>query len=190
MNTDSKVKVWDPLIRIFHWSLVSAFFIAYVTEEDFLSLHAWAGYTVLSLVFLRVLWGLVGTQYARFADFVYAPQAVKQFLLDTFHRRAPRYLGHNPAAGAMIILLMLALLLTSVFGLAVYAAEEAAGPLAGMFTGVGEFWSDIFEELHEFFANLTVFLVLLHVAGVVIESIIHRENLVSAMWHGYKRKAN
>ena len=90
----------------------------------------------------------------------------------------------------MIILLMLALLLTSVFGLAVYAAEEAAGPLAGMFTGAGKFWSEVFEELHEFFVNLTVFLVLLHVIGDVIESIIHRENLIGAMLHGYKRKAD
>ena len=71
MNNDTKVKVWDPLVRVFHWSLVSAFFIAYFTEEDFLSLHVWAGYTVLSLIFLRVLWGFVGTQYARFSDFVH-----------------------------------------------------------------------------------------------------------------------
>ncbi|MDX1824267.1 MAG: cytochrome B, partial [Thiohalomonadales bacterium] len=62
MNNDTKVKVWDPLVRVFHWSLVSAFFIAYFTEEDFLGLHVWAGYTVLSLIFLRVLWGFVGTQ--------------------------------------------------------------------------------------------------------------------------------
>ena len=184
------VKVWDPLVRIFHWSLVCAFFIAYVTDYDFLNLHVWAGYIVLSLVFLRVLWGFVGTKHARFTDFIYPRQTIKQFLLDTLSLRAPRYLGHNPAGGAMILLLMLALLLTAVFGLAVYAAEEAAGPLAGMFTGVGKFWSEVFEELHEFFANLTVFLVLLHVIGVVIESIIHRENLIGAMWHGYKRKAD
>lgn len=190
MNIEAKVKVWDPVVRIFHWSLVSAFFIAYITEEDFLTLHVWAGYTVLSLVFLRVLWGIVGTQYARFADFVYAPQAVKQFFLDTLRLRAPRYLGHNPAAGAMIILLLLALLLTSLSGLAVYGVEDSAGPLAGILTGAGGFWGDVFEGAHEFFANFTVFLVLLHVAGVIVESLIHGENLVSAMWHGYKRKTN
>ena len=190
MNTAAKVKVWDPVVRIFHWSLVSAFFIAYVTEEDFLSLHVWAGYTVLSLVFLRVLWGFVGTKYARFADFVYTPQTVKRFLLDTLRLRASRYLGHNPAGGAMIILLLVALLLTSLSGLAVYGVQDGAGPLAGMLAGAGEFWGDVFEEVHEFFANFTTFLVLLHVAGVIVESLIHGENLVSAMWHGYKRKAH
>ena len=190
MNNEANIKVWDPVVRIFHWSLVSAFFIAYVTEEDFLSLHVWAGYTVLSLVFLRVLWGFVGTQYARFADFVYAPQTVKKFLLDTLRLRAPRYLGHNPAGGAMIIVLLISLLLTSMSGLAVYGVEDGAGPLAGLLTGAGEFWGDVFKEIHEFFANFTVFLVVLHVAGVIVESLIHGENLVSAMWHGYKRKAN
>jgi len=190
VSNETKIKVWDPLVRIFHWSLVSAFLIAYITEEEFLSLHAWAGYIVLSLVFLRVLWGFVGTRYARFADFVYTPQAVKKFLLDTFRLRAPRYLGHNPAGGAMIILLLIALLLTTLSGLAVYGVEEGAGPLAGLLVGAGEFWGDFFKEIHEFFANFTVFLVLLHVAGVIVESLIHGENLVSAMWHGYKRKAD
>lgn len=188
MNHIAMVKVWDPVVRIFHWSLVCTFFLAYFTDDDFLSLHVWAGYIVMLLIFLRILWGFVGTKHARFTDFIYPWTTIKPFLLGTLSLRAPRYLGHNPAGGAMIIILLLALLLTSVSGLAVYAAEEAAGPLAGMFAGVGEFWSDVFEELHEFFANLTVFLVLLHVAGVVIESIIHRENLIGAMLHGYKRE--
>lgn len=188
MNTEAKVKVWDPAVRIFHWSLVSAFFIAYVTEEDFLSLHVWAGYVVFSLFFLRVLWGFVGTQYARFSDFVYAPKTVKQFLLNTLRLRAPRYLGHNPAGGAMIIMLLVALLLTSLSGLAVYGVEDNAGPLSGMFASNRGFWGEVFEGIHEFMANFTVFLVLLHVAGVIVESMIHGENLVSAMWHGYKRK--
>lgn len=190
MSNIAKVKVWDPVVRVFHWSLVSAFVIAYVTEDDFLSLHVWAGYTVLSLIFLRVLWGLVGTQYARFTDFVYTPQTIKQFLLETLRLRAPRYLGHNPAGGAMIILLLVSLLMTTLSGLAVYAIEDAAGPLASLFAGTAGFWGDAFEEFHEFCANFTVLLVLLHIAGVIVESLIHGENLVSAMWHGYKRKMN
>ena len=190
MNHEAKVKVWDPVVRIFHWSLVSAFVIAYATEEDFLSLHVWAGYTVLSLIFLRILWGFVGTQYARFANFVHTPQTIKTFLLDTFRLRAARYLGHNPAGGAMIILLLLALLMTTFSGLAVYAVEDAAGPLAGLLAGAGDFWGDVLEEFHEVCVNLTVFLVLLHIAGVIVESLIHAENLIGAMWHGYKRKAN
>ena len=190
MSNEAKVKVWDPLVRIFHWSLVSAFVIAYLTEDEFLNLHVWAGYTVLSLVFLRLLWGIVGTRHARFTDFVYRPHNVKQFLLDTLRLRAPRYLGHNPAGGAMIVLLLITLLLTTLSGLSVYAINDAAGPLASVFAGSSDFWGEIFEETHELFANFAVFLVLLHIAGVIIESLIHRENLVSAMWHGYKRKIN
>jgi cytochrome b len=182
------VKVWDPVVRVIHWTLVCSFFIAYFTDDDFLNLHVWAGYIVISLVILRILWGIIGSKYARFTNFVYRKEIIRQFLMDTLRLRAPRYLGHNPAGGAMIIILLLSLLLTTLSGLAIYAAEESAGPLAGMFAGASEFWSDIYEELHEFFANLTVFLVLLHVAGVVIESAIHRENLIGAMWHGYKRK--
>jgi cytochrome b len=190
VSSETKVKVWDPVVRIFHWTLVSAFIIAYVTEEEFLSLHAWAGYIVLSLVFLRILWGFVGTRYARFTNFVYRPHTVKQFLRDTLRLHAARYLGHNPAGGAMIILLLIALLLTTLSGLAIYGVEDNAGPFAGLLAGSGEFWSDVFEAMHEFFANFTVFLVVLHIAGVIFESLIHGENLVSAMWHGYKRKAN
>ena len=90
----------------------------------------------------------------------------------------------------MIILLLITLLLTTLSGLAVYGVEDNAGPLAGLLAGSGEFWGDVFEGVHEFFANFTVFLVVLHVAGVIIESLLNGENLVSAMWHGYKRKVN
>jgi cytochrome b len=182
------VKVWDPLVRIFHWSLVAGFFLAYLTEDDLLDLHVWAGYIVLSLVGVRVLWGIVGTKYARFTDFVYSPQTIKQFILDTFRLRAPRYLGHNPAAGAMIIIMLVFLLLTALSGLAVYATEEGAGPLASILAATGEFWSEVFEETHELLANFTILLIAIHIVGVLMESLIHRENLISAMWHGYKRK--
>lgn len=188
MTTPAKVKVWDPFIRIFHWTLVSAFLITYLTEDELLDLHVWAGYIILLLIFLRVLWGLLGTRYARFTDFVYNPKVIKQYLFDTIRLRAPRYLGHNPAGGAMIILLLMMLLLTSLSGLMVYGVEDGAGPFAGLVINSNEFWAEIFEETHEFFANLTVFLVLLHVGGVIFQSLIHSENLVKAMWNGYKRR--
>ena len=90
----------------------------------------------------------------------------------------------------MIIILLISLLLTTISGLAVYAIEDVAGPLAGLLADAGEFWGDVLKELHEFLANFTIFLVVTHIAGVIVESIIHSENLVSAMWHGYKRKTN
>ena len=187
MNPATQVKVWDPLVRIFHWSLVAAFFTAYFTEDDLLKLHVLAGYTVLGLVLWRLLWGVVGTRHARFSDFVRAPATVTGYLKDIVAQRAKRYLGHNPAGGAMVIALLVALILTSVTGLAVYGADKSAGPLAGLLAGIGETGVDVFEEVHEFFANFTLVLVFAHVAGVLAASWQHRENLVRAMFTGFKR---
>lgn len=185
MNSES-VKVWDPLVRVFHWVLVVAFFTAYFTEEDLMDVHVLAGYTVLGLVLFRILWGLVGTRHARFSDFVFRPATVMQYLRDIFALHPKRYLGHNPAGGLMIVLLLISLLATTLLGLGVYALEEGAGPLAGMLAGAGEVWEDVFEETHEFFANFTLFLVVVHVAGVVVESLLHGENLVRSMVTGRK----
>lgn len=187
MNTNTKVKVWDPLVRIFHWSLVVAFFTAYISEDDFLLLHTYAGYTVLGLILLRIIWGFVGTRHARFSDFVTSPSAAWQYLKDTMLLRAKRYLGHNPAGGTMIVLLLLSLLITTLSGIATYGAVESAGPLGSWLGNIGERGEDLLEEVHEFFANFTVLLVAIHVSGVIIESFIHRENLVRSMLHGYKK---
>lgn len=187
MNQQHTTKVWDPFVRIFHWGLVFAFIVAYLTEEDFLSIHTLAGYVVLGLLSLRLVWGFIGPRYARFSDFTYSIASIRNFLKDTLSFRARRYLGHNPAGGAMILLLITSLLLTSFTGLAIYAIAEQAGPLAGILTNSSEFMEDALEETHEFFANFTLFLVFIHIAGVIIESLLHRENLARSMVTGYKR---
>jgi cytochrome b len=186
MNTNTMVKVWDIFVRTFHWSLVLTFFTAYITEDDFLTLHTYAGYTVLGLVLIRLIWGIVGTRYARFSNFVTSPGMAWQYVKDTLHLRAKRYLGHNPAAGAMIVLLLVSLLMTTLSGIATYGAVESAGPLGNWLGNIGEGGENMLEEVHEFFANFTVLLVVIHVGGVVIESLLHRENLVRSMLHGYK----
>ncbi|HED16650.1 MAG TPA: cytochrome B [Gammaproteobacteria bacterium] len=185
-KTDT-VRVWDPLVRFFHWSLVAGFTIAYFTGEDFITLHSWVGYFILVLIVIRIGWGFVGSRHARFSDFVYRPATIKQFLKDTLQAKAKRYLGHNPAGGAMVILLMLSILITGFTGVMVLGVEDQAGPMASWFVGSSDVWGDIAEETHEFFANFTVFLVLLHVTGVFIESLIHKENLVSSMISGFKQ---
>ena len=187
MKSQAMVKVWDPLVRSFHWLLVIAFFTAYFTEDDFLSVHVFAGYSVLGLILFRLLWGLVGTRYARFSSFVTRPRIAWQYLKDTLFFRAKRYLGHNPAGAAMIVLLLLSLLLTTLTGLAIYGASESAGPLAGWLGNIGETGEDVIKEVHEFFANFSVVLVVIHVGGVIFESLAHRENLVRAMFNGYKK---
>ncbi len=186
MTESSQIKVWDPLVRFFHWSLVTAFAIAYITEEDLLDIHSWAGYLILILLCIRFVWGFIGTRYARFSDFLYSKETIIQFLKDTLNLRAKRYLGHNPAGGAMIFLLMFCLLITSLSGIVLLGADEHAGPVAHWFTQPNSLWADILEEAHEFFANFTLLLLFVHVAGVFVEGRIHKENLVSAMITGFK----
>jgi len=180
------VKVWDPLVRVFHWSLVSAFFIAYFTEDELLDLHVYAGYLVGGLLVFRLIWGFVGGRHARFGDFVKPPREVWAYLKSIIAQHPRRYLGHNPAGGAMVIALLVSLVLTTVSGIAIYGAGESAGPLAASLSGVGDFWADVLEEVHEFFANLTLSLVFFHVLGVLIASLQHRENLVKSMVDGRK----
>lgn len=182
----NEVRVWDPFVRIFHWLLVLTFTLAYVTGEELEVLHNNAGYAVLGLVLLRIVWGFIGSRHARFRDFVYPPAEVQGFLRDTLRQRAQRYLGHNPAGGAMILVMLLSLIITTVTGIAFYGIEDGAGPLA-MLAGSPEWADEMLEEVHEFFANLMVLLVVVHVIGVIVESRLHHENLVKAMFNGRKR---
>lgn len=182
-----QVKVWDAFVRVAHWLLVAGFFVAYFTEDDLLTVHVWAGYLVGVVVLLRVAWGFAGPQHARFSNFAYGPSQAIRYLVGLLRRQAARYLGHSPAGGAMVILLLVCLAATVWSGLTVYAYDRGAGPLAALFVKGGpqeEFW----EELHEFMANFTLVLVGLHIAGVALASFAHRENLVRAMVTGYKRK--
>lgn len=188
--SDNTIKVWDPFVRFFHWTLVAAFFIAFVTEDDLLGLHVWAGYWIGGLLLLRVVWGLIGTRHARFSDFVHRPRAVLQYLRDEVSGRARRYIGHNPAGGAMVIVLLVSLAATVFSGLIVYGGGECAGPLAGWLCTSGQWLGEAGKAAHEFFANLTLLLVGLHVLGVVVASLLHKENLVAAMWHGRKSTQN
>jgi cytochrome b len=186
MKDSTNIKVWDPLVRFFHWSLVAAFFLAYITEEKLLIVHTWAGYLILALVFIRVIWGLVGTKHARFSDFIYRPATIIHFLKDTISLKAKRYIGHNPAGGAMVLVLLVSLIATTGTGIFLLGAEDLSGPAAYLFGQNRYFWAEILEAVHEFFANFTVFLVVVHIAGVLVESLIHRENLVSSMLTGFK----
>ncbi|MFV2061288.1 MAG: cytochrome b/b6 domain-containing protein [Gammaproteobacteria bacterium] len=189
MQVQSRIKVWDRAVRVGHWALVVAFIIAFITEEDILLLHVWAGYAVLLIVTIRILWGIIGSQYARFTNFVTSPKVALQYLKDTLRFKAKRYIGHNPAGGFMIVIMVVSLILTTITGIAIYGVEDQAGPMAGWFAS-NSLWEDIFEEVHEFLANFTLVLVVIHVAGVLIESLIHKENLVKAMIDGTKKASH
>jgi len=168
----TSIGVWDPAVRIFHWSLVSAFAVAWLSEEGE-SLHEFAGYIVLGLVAFRLLWGVVGTAHARFGGFVPSPGSLIGYLRAMMAGRAKRYVGHNPAGGAMIVALLVMLAL-------------AGG--SGWLMTTDRFWgANWLEDSHEILSELTLLLVGLHVVGVVVSSIAHRENLVVAMVTGRKR---
>lgn len=180
-----EVYVWDPFVRLFHWTLVIAFTVAYVlTDEDVLKIHVWSGYVVGALVVARVIWGFVGPEHARFTDFVYAPGASLRYVRDLILFKAKRHLGHSPGGGAMVVTLLVFLAATVITGLVVYGGDQQAGPLAGMFT---KEFGESFEGVHELIANITLALVLAHISAVILASFVFRENLPRAMFTGYKR---
>ena len=214
-----KIYVWDPLVRLFHWSLVLSFIVAYVTGEDGEDLpHVYAGYIIMGLIVFRIIWGLIGSKHARFSDFVTSPAVALRHGRDMLAGKARHYLGHNPLGGWMILALLVSLSITTVTGIKLYGVE-GHGPLAqnqvishtvntnndlvvlasdrdhdddddeGRDGHEGddeaeEFW----EEIHEFFANFTLLLVLLHITGVIVSSAKESQNLVKAMITGYKQK--
>jgi len=197
---ERSVLVWDLLVRVCHWLLAITFFVAYFTEDELLSVHVWAGYVVGGIVVLRVIWGFVGPKHARFSDFLFGPWKVWRYMLALLSFRAERYLGHSPAGGAMVFALLIGLGATVWSGLETYAIQENAGPLAGAPLVVGAIadddseragrrrgTDDFWEEAHELLANLTLALVVVHILGVGLASVVHRENLARAMVTGRKR---
>lgn len=165
------VKIWDPFVRIFHWTVVASFLAAWFVTSD-PDIHETAGYFLLVMVFLRLAWGVVGTGSARFETFVRGPRRVGAYLISIGRGHPRRYLGHNPAGAAMIIALITLLLVTT---------------LSGMAMKTTAFWgSELVEAVHGFAADFTVGLAALHVAGVLAASFSHRENLVLAMITGTK----
>lgn len=168
-----RVQVWDLPVRIFHWGLVAAFAVAYLSAEEVESVHHIAGYTALGLVAFRLLWGFVGGRHARFADFVPRPAALAAYLRAALRRQEPRYRGHNPAAAVMILFL-----------LAMVALIGTTGWLMTTDWGWGAEW---LEDTHEAAVHLTLAAVAVHVAAAIYESRRHGENLVRAMVDGYKR---
>lgn len=195
-----KVRVWDPLVRAFHWGLVGAFGLAWLTADALQPVHEFAGYTIAGLVAFRVVWGLIGTRHARFAQFVKGPKATRAYLDDMRHGRERRYLGHNPAGAAMIVALLITLSGTALTGwlmedearlallpplpaIAAPAWADSDGRAHGSRGAGGE----MVEEVHETLANLMLVLAALHVGGVVLASFRHHENLARAMVTGEKR---
>ena len=167
-----RILVWDWPVRIGHWLMAGGFALAWLTaeSESMRLVHIGAGACVIAAALFRLPWGLIGSRYARFADFVHGPQAVLAYLGSLADRRPQRHIGHNPVGGwAIVVLLALAL------------TVGASGWLT--YTNLG---GRMPEELHETLATMMLAVVLIHIAGVIGESLLHRENLLRAMLTGKK----
>ena len=201
-GTSGKVLVWDPLVRVFHWGLVAAFATAWLTADELQPVHEIAGYTVAGLVAFRLVWGLVGSRYARFAQFLKGPRETLAFIGDMSRGKERRYLGHNPAGAAMIVALLVTLSGTAFTGW-LMENDARVAMLPSMTAIVAPAWADDdsdereygergevegpLKEVHETLANLMLLLAALHVGGVVLASFRHHENLARAMVTGDKR---
>jgi len=171
MKTE-RILVWDLPTRLFHWLLAATFAGAWLTadSERWIDVHVMLGYTFAGLIAFRLVWGFIGSRYARFSSFVTGPGPVKRYLFSLLTFRPEHHVGHNPAGGWAVLALLGLGIVTMLSG---YAA----------FSDVGGHW---LEELHEGAAGAMLALVFVHVGAVLVSSLIHRENLVRAMWNGFK----
>jgi cytochrome b len=167
------IRVWDPFVRAFHWLLALSFAVAWLSGERPERLHEFAGYVAGALVAARVAWGFLGTRYARFSQFVRSPNVVADYLKSVAAGSERRFVGHNPAGGAMIVVLL---------------ASIAATATTGWMLTTDAFWGSVpVQRLHSVLAHVVLLLVLAHICGVAFASLRHRENLARAMVIGDKR---
>lgn len=169
----NKILVWDWPVRIGHWLMAGAFCLAWLTAESetFRLVHVFAGSAVLGVATFRLPWGLIGSRYARFKDFVRGPTAVKDYVGGLLRLKPAHHVGHNPAGGWAIVLLLTLGIVTSLIGWAVY--NDVGGEWLG--------------ELHEGLAGAMLGLVVVHLLGVFSSSLLHGENLARAMLTGRKQ---
>jgi cytochrome b len=168
-----RILVWDVPVRVFHWLLAASFAGAYITAESdqWRLAHVIFGYTAAGLACFRIVWGVVGTRHARFASFVRGPRAIASYLGSLLRGQPQHFAGHNPAGALTVIVLLFLSLAVGVSGWATYSPAGGA----------------VYEDVHGVLANLMLIVVGIHIAGVLVSSWLHRENLIAAMITGFKR---
>ena len=172
-TTTTQIRVWDAPTRVFHWLLVLSFAGAYLTSESerWSLIHITLGYTLGGLITFRLIWGFVGTRYARFTSFVKGPSEVLQYAKSMATLKPKHFVGHNPLGAVAIVLLI-------VSGIAIVVTGYAA------FYEIGGEWV---AELHEVASHIMLILVGIHIVGVIAASWLHKENLARAMVNGFKQ---
>jgi cytochrome b len=185
-SNDDKVLVWDWPVRVMHWGLALAVFGAWLTHElegDWFAWHVRCGYAVLVIVVVRLVWGFVGTQHARFVAFVRGPRAVLDDLRALRKRDAEASAGHTPAGAWMILALLGMLLAQGLTGLFSNDQVYQTGPLFGYVTGQ---LSDRLTTLHKQIFDVLWVAILIHVSAAIFYLIVKRRNLIVPMLSGRK----
>ncbi len=180
-----EVPVWDLPIRIFHWFLVGVVVLGWATGEGdgaVFVVHEVAGYALLAALLFRLVWGASGSRHARFPEFIMPWRTVGDYAGRLMQFSPPRYVGHNPLGGWMVLLLLAVLFLLVVTGLFA-AGEDGSGSLA---EELPRWATRASAEIHEDLFAVLSFLIVVHLAGVLLHSLLTGENLIRAMWTGRK----
>lgn len=185
-----KELVWDLFVRIFHWSLVVSFTAAYLTAEyGYDEVHEYLGYIVTVLVISRIVWGFIGSKYARFSSFIYPiSEKLKHFKAILKNDHKEYHMGHTPLGGAMVFAILLGLLGLVSSGLILLGWSEYMGPVWALGVPVSERLGEAAKWVHYHLPELMLFLIGAHILGVFIAIKQHGEALVHSMFHGYKSK--
>jgi len=186
---NDKILVWDVPVRLFHWVLVALMATSYFSGRaggDWMQLHFWSGYGILTLLLFRLVWGFVGSTTARFSSFLKGPRAAFTHVAHFFREGGPRDIGHNPLGGAMVLVLIFAVLAQVVTGL--FTADTDTGMVNGpLALKVADKWVERATDFHTWWINVLLILAAVHVAAVVLYLVWKRHNLIGAMVTGRKR---
>jgi len=184
--TMQKTLIWDLPTRLFHWLLVASLFAQYATVEwleNKVQWHFYIGYFTLFLVVFRILWGVFGTQHAKFSSFVTGPQTVFSYVKTLFNRHSEPAIGHNPLGGWFVIVMLVLVAVQAISGLFMTDDIFLDGPYRQL---VGEQTLEIMNSLHHLAFDVLLYVIALHVGAVIFYSLYKKQKLVPAMVHGNK----
>ena len=190
----SDERVWDPLVRLTHWTIAAAVLLNGLIIEDESLAHIWIGYVAFAMLILRLIWGVIGAEEARFTSFPPNPRAALAHIADLLAGRRRHHRSHNPLGAVMVYALWGTLLVVSVTGVML---ESAPFPVAEASSNGDDAYEEdednegneeVIEEVHETAANILLALAALHVAGVALETRLSGLNLVRAMVTGVRTR--
>ena len=187
-DESKRVRVWDAPVRLFHWTLVVLLVVSYFSGRaggDWMKLHFWSGYTILTLLLFRIAWGFVGSTTARFSHFVKGPAAWFVYLRNFATGRNTYDVGHNPVGGIMVLVLIFAVLAQATAGL--FAADTDLGTVNGPLANtIADKWVNRLTAFHKFWVNILIGLAALHILAAITYLVLKRQNLISSMFTGHK----